>query len=510
MTLTLLRSLELCLVVVLVSTFTVGRIQAAGAKDESIKEESVITLDFSNFTDFVSKHDFIFVEFYSPGCGFCKTLAPEYEKAASELKEHDPRAILAKVDASVAANKPIAKLYKVSGYPTLIILRNGGKIVQEDYNGGRKSDDLVKYVKKQLGPSSVEIKSTDDAATVIDENKSFIVGVFPEFSGEEYENFTKLAQKMRNNYDFGHTLDAKFLPRGDSSVKGPIIRLLKPFDELFADFQDFDLIAMKNFIEMEDTPSVLVFNLDPGNPYIGRFFSNENKNAKVTMIVDFADENAAQLKSKFYDIAYLFKGGQMSFLFGDFEPTNQRLLKFLKLEESLIPLIYIQKNGGEKYLKANVQPDQVVSWFKNFLDGKIEEHIKSEPIPQENNEPVKVVVLKSLQDMVFSSGKEVFLEFYAPWCGHCKKLAPILDEVALSYKKDTNVLIAKYDATANDLPSSGVFKATGYPTMYFISSNKEITKYNGGRTKEDIINFIETHRSTQSNKNESDSLKDEL
>lgn len=99
----------------------------------------------------------------------------QYEKAASELKEHDPRAILAKVDASVAANKPIAKLYKVSGYPTLIILRNGGKIVQEDYNGGRKSDDLVKYVKKQLGPSSVEIKSTDDAATIIDENKSFIV-----------------------------------------------------------------------------------------------------------------------------------------------------------------------------------------------------------------------------------------------------------------------------------------------------------------------------------------------
>lgn len=61
--------------------------------------------------------------------------------------------------------------------------------------------------------------------------------MFPEFSGEEYENFTKLAQKMRNNYDFGHTLNAKFLPRGDSSVKGPMIRLLKPFDELFADFQ---------------------------------------------------------------------------------------------------------------------------------------------------------------------------------------------------------------------------------------------------------------------------------
>lgn len=80
MTLTLLRSLELCLVVVLVSTFTVGRIQAAGAEDESIKEESVITLDFSNFTDFVSKHDFIFVEFYSPGYVFLNIIRL-YERA---------------------------------------------------------------------------------------------------------------------------------------------------------------------------------------------------------------------------------------------------------------------------------------------------------------------------------------------------------------------------------------------------------------------------------------------
>lgn len=63
------------------------------------------------------------------------------------------------------------------------------------------------------------------------------VGIFPKFSGEEYENFTALAENLRSDYDFGHTLDAKLLPRGDSAVAAPVVRLFKPFDELFVDVQ---------------------------------------------------------------------------------------------------------------------------------------------------------------------------------------------------------------------------------------------------------------------------------
>ena len=69
-------------------------------------------------------------------------------------------------------------------------------------------------------------------------NNTFLwcqVGVFPKFSGEEFDNFTALAEKLRADYDFYHTLNAKHLPRGESSVAGPLVRLFKPFDELFVD-----------------------------------------------------------------------------------------------------------------------------------------------------------------------------------------------------------------------------------------------------------------------------------
>ena len=42
-----------------------------------------------------------------------------------------------------------------------------------------------------------------------------------------------------------------------------------------------------------------------------------------------------------------------------------------------------------------------------------------------------------------------FLDFYAPWCGHCKKLNPILDEVAAELVGKQNMAIGKIDATSN-------------------------------------------------------------
>ncbi|KAK9911214.1 hypothetical protein M0R45_035135 [Rubus argutus] len=68
--------------------------------DDTESKEFVLTLDSSNFSDTVSKHDFIVVEFYALWCRHCRTLAPEYEKAASILSSNDPPVILAKVDAN--------------------------------------------------------------------------------------------------------------------------------------------------------------------------------------------------------------------------------------------------------------------------------------------------------------------------------------------------------------------------------------------------------------------------
>lgn len=65
------------------------------------------------------------------------------------------------------------------------------------------------------------------------------MGIFPDFAGEKFENYITVAEKLRSDYDFRHTSDAKLLPRGDSTVKHPTVRLLKPFDELVVDTEVF-------------------------------------------------------------------------------------------------------------------------------------------------------------------------------------------------------------------------------------------------------------------------------
>lgn len=82
------------------------------------------------------------------------------------MSSHDPPITLAKVDANEESNRELASQFEIRGFPTIKILRNGGKSSQ-DYKGPRDADGIVDYLKKQSGPASAEIKSAEDANNLI-------------------------------------------------------------------------------------------------------------------------------------------------------------------------------------------------------------------------------------------------------------------------------------------------------------------------------------------------------
>ncbi|KAG5871596.1 hypothetical protein JTB14_010721 [Gonioctena quinquepunctata] len=78
------------------------------------------------------------------------------------------------------------------------------------------------------------------------------------------------------------------------------------------------------------------------------------------------------------------------------------------------------------------------------------------------------------------------VKFYAPWCGHCKRLEPVWAHVAQALSK-TNVRVRRVDCSRFPRVASE-FGIRGYPTIKFITPDYEYT-FNGDRSKEDIINF---------------------
>lgn len=100
----------------------------------------------------------------------------QYEIAALILSSNDAPVILAKVDANEEKNKDLATEYDINSFPKLKIIRDRGKTV-EDYKGPRDAQGIVSYLKKQTGPASVEIKSTEDGNTLIDGDKIVIVSL---------------------------------------------------------------------------------------------------------------------------------------------------------------------------------------------------------------------------------------------------------------------------------------------------------------------------------------------
>lgn len=91
-------------------------------------------------------------------------------------------------------------------------------------------------------------------------------------------------------------------------------------------------------------------------------------------------------------------------------------------------------------------------------------------------------------DKFIANGRH-FVKFYAPWCGHCQKLAPTWEQLAQSLEYDKNVAIAKVDCTQHRSVCNQ-FEIKGYPTLLWIEDGKKIEKYQGQRTHEELKSFV--------------------
>jgi len=449
-------------------------------------EENVLHLTADSFDQAIKDNSFLVVEFYAPWCGHCKTLAPEWEKAATALKGDTSagQAIaLAAVDATV--ERSLAEKFHIGGFPTIKVFEGNSAVNPSEYEGPRQADGIVTFLKKRAGPASRELTSAEDVASLKKDGAVIVVN-----AGEATEMWLNLANSMRDTVFWCHTTNKAALKA--LGVKAGTIAMVKDFDDknpvFTGDASSSDKIV--EFIDYHRTPVAL--HVKKGDQDALKVVFESEKKPNVFLFTTDKDAGVDAFKTAVQDV----RGKMTSARFhdSDFAEAFQHFGLDKFIGDASLPKVLIEdrKNGLRYLMEGDVTEKSIKKFLADFKDEKLEPFLKSEPEPESNSGPVKVIVGTTFDSMVRNSGHWVFLEAYAPWCGHCKKLTPIWEDLGIAFEDSTGtskVVIAKMDATINDLPRTIPVK--GFPTlMLFKGDGTAPSVYEGGRDYASLSAFV--------------------
>lgn len=453
------------------------------ASEEEVKtEDSVLVLTKDNFQSVVEENEYVLVEFYAPWCGHCKALAPEYAKAAKALADKNSPIKLGMVDAT--EEQELAEKHGVRGYPTLKFFRNGTPI---EYNGGREKDTIISWLEKKTGPPAKELENVAAAEEFLKEQNVAVVGFFKDRESDEAKTFLAIANAV-DDYPFAVTSSDDVYSHYEAKC-GSIV-LFKHFDEGKVVFEgEVTEEALKKFVAAQALPLIVDFSHETAQ----KIFGGEIKNH----LLFFISKEAGHLEKYIEPAKELAKVHREKILFVTIDADqedHQRILEFFGMKKDEVPsmrIIHLEEDMAKyKPETADLAADKIEQFVNNFLEGKVKQHLLSQEAPEDwDKNPVKVLVSDKFDEVVMDTTKDVLVEFYAPWCGHCKQLVPIYDKLGERYANSDSVVIAKMDATANELEHT---KINSFPTIYLFrkGDNKKV-EFRGERTLEGFSNFLD-------------------
>ncbi|WFD02020.1 protein disulfide-isomerase [Malassezia obtusa] len=475
------------------------------AADEKSNVES---LTATTFKKWVANEPLALVEFFAPWCGHCQALAPHYEAAATELLANNVK--LAKVDCT--QEESLCTEQEIGGFPTLKVFRNG---TASPYGGTRKKEGIVSYMLKQQLPA-VSTVTPENLEELKKKDHFVLVGYVEENDKASAEALHKYAEEHRDSHVVGISHDKSLASK--AGAKFP------------------SLVAYRTF----DDPEVV--HAAKGKALTGEEIESFASVESLPLIDEISAENFAKYALSGLPLAYYFVEPE--------SPTREeevkKLAQIAKDVRGKVNMVWIdaKKFGshamalnlkGEKWPAFVVQDMEngakyplelgkdivggVKTFMQQFVGGKLKPSIKSGPIPEKQGAVIEVVA-DEFDKYVFNDDRDVLLELYAPWCGHCKNLAPTYEKLAEAYAATPDaakrVSIVKMDGTANDIPPHADITLQGFPTILLKPAGKgsrTFESYEGDRTLESLIEFVSTkgtHKAAPKPVAESSNAHDEL
>jgi protein disulfide-isomerase A1 len=470
------------LTVVVILAQTTKRIHCDDTSN--VDESNVLSLTKDTFDDAVKNNKYLLVKFVAPWCGHCKALAPAYAAAAKQLTDSGSEIKLASVDATI--EQELGQKYDVKGYPTLKFFSDGTVL---EYSGGRSQDDIVSWLKKKTGPAAEELKTVDDLNKLKEASDVVVIGAFKDTDGDAAASFLQVAKTL-DGIPFGITSNQDVLK--ELEVKQDTIVLLKTFDEGRNELTtSIDENSIREFILENQLPIVVDFNAETAQ----KIFGGEIK-VHVLLFSSKTSNDYQTVREEFKTAAKQFRGKTLFVAIDSDDEENERVFEFFGLKTSDVPAVRLitLKDEMSKYKpdSSDITSGVLTDFVNAFFDGKLKPHLLTQEIPEDwDKAPVKILVGKNFYEVANDKKKTVLVTFIAPWCGHCKQLAPIYELLGEKYKDNADVVVAKMDATANELED---IKIQSFPTIkLFPKDSDEVIDYQGERTLEGLTKFIDSN-----------------
>nr|XP_004056912.3 protein disulfide-isomerase A2 isoform X1 [Gorilla gorilla gorilla] len=458
-------------------------------EEEIPKEDGILVLSRHTLGLALREHPALLVEFYAPWCGHCQALAPEYSKAAAVLAAESTVVTLAKVDGP--AQRELAEEFGVTEYPTLKFFRNGNRTHPEEYTGPRDAEGIAEWLRRRVGPSAMRLEDEAAAQALIGGRDLVVIGFFQDLQDEDVATFLALAQDALD-ITFGLT-DRPQLFEQFGLTKDTVV-LFKKFDEGRADFPvdeelGLDVGDLSRFLVTHSMRLVTEFNSQTSAKIFAARILNH-----LLLFVNQTLAAHRELLAGFGEAAPRFRG-QVLFVVVDVAADNEHVLQYFGLKAEAAPTLrLVNLETTKKYAPVDGGPvtaASITAFCHAVLNGQVKSYLLSQEIPPGwDQRPVKTLVGKNFEQVAFDETKNVFVKFYAPWCTHCKEMAPAWEALAEKYQDHEDIIIAELDATANELEA---FVVHSFPTLKYFPAGpgRKVIEYKSTRDLETFSKFLD-------------------
>ncbi|XP_021736856.1 protein disulfide isomerase-like 1-6 isoform X1 [Chenopodium quinoa] len=382
---------------------------------------------------------------------------PQFAESANFLNDLGSPLLMAKLDAE--RYPKTASSLGIKGYPTLLLFING---TSQQYTGGFSAEEIMIWARKKTGEPVVRLNSVAEAEAFAKKYSMYVVGLFENFEGPQYEEYIKAAISD-NEIQFVETNSnevAKIL-FPDTKITKPFIGLVKSEPERYTRFEEpLEMDNILQFLEHNKFP--LITTLTELNSV--KVYSSK---IKYQVYVFAESDEFKSLHVSLQEVAKKFKS-MIMFIYVDITEENlaKPFLTLLGLEDSQKTVVaaFDSKISTKYLLESEPTPSKLDDFCSGLLEGTVPMYYKSQTIPDNENASVHVVVGKTFDDLVLSSSKNVFLEVYTPWCMTCDAASKQVEKLAKHFKGLKNLLFAKIDASVNEHPK---LQVTDYPALLF-------------------------------------------